>query len=67
MGRKKECSGCGCERIITLVAKISIVEAGEITFGTKRLCVFCLLRFMGLSEGDGKYNFKKAMSVVDDS
>lgn len=41
---KHVCVQCGCERSLTLVAKVEDNET-DTTFGLRRLCFPCLLRF----------------------
>lgn len=58
-----KCVSCGCDRNITLKADVSI---GEISVKFKRLCIYCFLRAIDLTEinSKGQYNFAKAMELV---
>jgi len=60
---KKRCNNCGCERKILMDCKVHIEET---TLSLKRLCVPCLLKFIGLQSEfshSGEYDYKKAMEV----
>jgi hypothetical protein len=63
--KPKECSRCGCDREITLMAKVAIASKQmELTF--KRLCVPCLLHTVGLSDDrvKGTFDYQKAMACA---
>jgi hypothetical protein len=68
MAKKKECIRCGCDRVITIVPKVTVADGPEMTYGLKRLCFICLVDVLGLWDDTKKktINTKKAMECVSD-